>query len=169
MRGIRSIVLYFSRVGFKCVRHAISCAFLADFAGIITAIIAGYSSSHRFPGYNVSPSVIVDSTMDDNSELGIAITEARAAKGKLEHAKGFERNHNRTINQLDERIFGMFAMLVLVILISVWAFDVPALIRYAVTIVAGAIFVYCKSMATKRKKDLDALRQQQAKEHSQNM
>ena len=161
--------MYFSRVGFKCVRHAISFSCLADFAGIITAIIAGYSPSHRFPGYNVSPSVIVDSTMDEHSELGIAITEVRAAKGKLEHAKGFERNHNRTINQLDERIFGMFAMLVLVILISVWAFDVPALIRYAVTIVAGAIFVYCKSMATKRKKDLDALRQQQAKEHSQNM
>ena len=109
--------------------------------------------------------------MDDNSnaELGIAITEARAARRKLEHAKGFERSHNGTINQLDERIFGMFAMLVLVILISVWAFNVPPLIRYAVTIAAGLIFVYCKSMATKRKKDLDALRQQQAKEHSRNI
>ncbi len=109
--------------------------------------------------------------MDDNSnaELGIAITEAKAAKRKLKHAKGFERSHNATINQLDERIFGMFAMLVLVILISVWAFDVPALIRYAVTIAAGSIFVFCKSMATKRKKDLDALRQQQVKEHSQNI
>ncbi len=106
--------------------------------------------------------------MDDNSELGIAITEAKAAQRKLEHAKGFERNHNGTINQLDERIFGMFAMLVLVILISVWAFDVPALIRYAVTIAAGLIFVFCKSMETKRKKDLDTLRQQQVKEHSQN-
>ena len=107
--------------------------------------------------------------MDDNSnaELGIAITEAKAAKGKLQHAKGFERNHKGTINQLDERIFGMFVMLVLVILISVWAFHVPPFIRYAVTIVAGLIFVYYKSMATKRKKDLEALRQQQAKEHSQ--
>ena len=106
--------------------------------------------------------------MSDNSnaELGIAITQARAAQSKLNHSKGFERSHNWTINQLDERVFGMFAMLVLVILISVWAFDVPALIRYAVTIVAGAIFVYCKSMATKRKKDLDALRQQQLKEYS---
>jgi len=107
--------------------------------------------------------------MDDNSELGIAITEAKAAKRKLEHAKGFESSHNGTINQLDERIFGMFAMLVLVILISVWAFHVPPLIRYAVTIAAGSIIVYCKSMATKRKKDLDALRQQQAKEHSRNI
>ena len=107
--------------------------------------------------------------MDDNSELGIAITEARAAQKKLEHAKGFERNHNGTINQLDERIFGMFAMLVLLILISAWAFDVPPLIRYAVTIAAGSIFVYCKSMATKRKKDLDTFRQQQAKEHSRNI
>jgi hypothetical protein len=106
--------------------------------------------------------------MDDNSELGIAITEVKAAQRKLEHAKGFELSHNSTINQLDERIFGMFAALVLVILISVWAFDVPSLIRYAVTIVAGLIFVYCKSMATKRKKDLDALRQQQAREHSRN-
>jgi Flp pilus assembly protein TadB len=106
---------------------------------------------------------------DDNAELGIAITEAKAAQKKLEHAKGFERSHNGTINQLDERIFGMFAGLVLVILISVWAFDVPTLIRYAVTIAAGLIFVYCKSMATKRNKDLDALRQQQAKEHSQNI
>lgn len=112
---------------------------------------------------------IEDSTMDDNSELGIAITEAKAAKRRLEHAKGFEGSHNGTINQLDERIFGMFAMLVLVILISVWAFHVPPLIRYAVTIAAGLIFVYCKSMATKRKKDLDALRQQQVKEHSQNI
>jgi hypothetical protein len=63
----------------------------------------------------------------------------------------------------------MFTMLVLVILISVWAFDVPALIRYAVTIAAGLIIVYCKSMATKRKKDLVALRLQQVKEHSQNI
>ena len=107
--------------------------------------------------------------MDDNSELGIAITEAKAAKRNLEHARGFERSHNATINQLDERIFGMFAMLVLVLLISVWAFHVPPLIRYAVTIAAGFIFVYCKSMATKRKKDLDALRQQQAREHSRNI
>lgn len=107
--------------------------------------------------------------MDDNSELGIAITEAKAAKRKLEHAKGFERSHNGTINQLNERIFGMFAALVLVILISVWAFNVPPLIRYAVTIAAGLFFVYCKSMATKRKKDLDALQQQQAKEHSRNI
>jgi len=104
--------------------------------------------------------------MDDNSELGIAITEAKAAQRKLEHAKGFERSHNWTIKQLDERIFGMFAMLVLLILISVWAFDVPALIRYAVTIAAGSIFVFCKSMATKRKKDLDALRKRQVKKHS---
>ena len=162
MRGNSSIAVYFSRDG-------INCAFLADFAGIITAIIAGYSSSHRFPGYNVCLSVIVGSTMDDNSELGIAITEAKAAQRTLEHAKGFERSHNRTINQLNERIFGMFAMLVLVILISVWAFDVPALIRYAVTIAAGSIFVFCKSMATKRKKDLDALRKQQVKRHSQNI
>jgi len=105
---------------------------------------------------------------DDNSnaELGIAITEAKAAQRRLERGKGFESHHNATINQLDERVFGMFAMLVLVILISVWAFDVPPLIRYAVTIAAGSIFVYCKSMATKSKKDLDALRQQQAKEHS---
>ena len=111
------------------------------------------------------------STMSDdsNAELGIAITQAKAAQSKLEHAKGFERSHNWTISQLDERIFGMFAMLVLVILISVWAFNVPPLIRYAVTIAAGLIFVYCKSMATKRKKDLDALRQQQVKEHSQNI
>ena len=107
--------------------------------------------------------------MDDNSELGIAITQAKAAQNKLDHAKGFENSHNWTINQLDERIFAMFVMLVLVILISVWAFDVPALIRYAVTIAAGLIIVYCKSMATKRKKDLDALRLQQVKEHSTNI
>ena len=107
--------------------------------------------------------------MSDNSnaELGIAITQAKAAQSKLEHAKGFERSHNWTINQLDERVFGMFVGLVMVILISVWAFDVPALIRYAVTIAAGSIIVFCKSMATKRKKDLDALRQQQLKEYSQ--
>ena len=101
-----------------------------------------------------------------NAELGIAITEARAAQKELEHAQGFERSHNRTIEKLDERIFGMFVMLVLIVLISVWAFDVPTLIRYAVTIAAGSIFVYCKSMATKRKKDLEALRLQQVKEHS---
>ena len=107
--------------------------------------------------------------MSDNSnaELGIAITQAMAAQSKLEHAKGFKRSHNWTINQLDERVFGMFVGLVLVILISVWAFHVPALIRYVVTIAAGSIFVFCRSMATKRKKDLDALRQQQLKEYSQ--
>ncbi len=105
---------------------------------------------------------------DDNSnaELGIAITQARAAQNKLDHAKGFERQHKWSINYLDERVFGMFIMLVIVVLITVWTFNVPPLIRYAVTIAAGAIFVYCKSMATKRKKDLEALRQQQVEEHS---
>jgi Flp pilus assembly protein TadB len=129
----------------------------------------GFSTDFRIT--MIASRLLWGSTMDDNSnaELGIAITEAKAAQRKLEHAKGFERSHNGTINQLDERIFGMFAMLVLVILISVWAFTVPPLIRYAVTIAAGLIFVYCKSMATKRKKDLDALRQQQAKEHSRNI
>ena len=106
---------------------------------------------------------------DSNAELGIAITQAKAAQNKLDHAKGFELSHNWTISQLDERIFAMFALLVLVILISVWSFDVSALIRYGVTIVAGLIFVYCKSMETKRIKDLDTLRQQQVKEHSRNL
>jgi len=106
---------------------------------------------------------------NSNAELGIAITEARAAQRKLGHAKGFERSHDWTINKLEERTFGMFVMLVLVILISVWAFHVPPLIRYAVTIVTGLFFVYRKSMVTKRKKDLDALRQQQVKEHSRNL
>lgn len=105
---------------------------------------------------------------DDNSnaELGIAITQARAAQNKLDHARGFERQHAWSISYLDERILGLFIMLLLVILISVWAFDVPPLIRYTVTIVFGAVFVYGSSMATKRKKDLAALRQQQVRDHS---
>jgi hypothetical protein len=57
--------------------------------------------SPLIPGLKCQLPAIEASTMDDNSELGIAITEVRAAKGNLEHAKGFERNHNRTINQLD--------------------------------------------------------------------
>ncbi len=129
----------------------------------------GFSTDFRIT--MIASRLLWGSTMSDdsNAELGIAVTQARAAQSKLEHAKGFERSHNWTINQLDERIFGMFVMLVLVILISVWAFDVPALIRYAVTIAAGSIFVFCKSMATKRKKDLDALRKQQVKKHSQHI
>ena len=101
-----------------------------------------------------------------NAELGIAITEARAAQRQCKDARGFEQGHNGTIKKLDERVFGMFMMLVLVILISVWAFDFPPLIRYAVTIVGGSIYVYSYSMSAKRKKDLDALRQRQVKEHS---
>ena len=106
--------------------------------------------------------------MDDNAEQGIALSHAKAAQNKLDHAKGFKRQHDWSIDHLDERIFGMFIMLIVVILIAVWAFDVPHLIRYAVTIGAGSVFVYCKSMATKRKKDLEYLRQQQVKEHSRN-
>lgn len=104
--------------------------------------------------------------MDDNAEQGIAVTHAKAAQNKLDHAKGFTRQHDWGISHLDERIYGMFITLVLVILISAWAFDIPPLIRYVVTIVAGAIFVYGKSMATKRKKDMDELRKQQVREHS---
>ena len=103
--------------------------------------------------------------MDDNAEQGIAVTHTKAAQNKLDHAKGFTRQHEWGIRQLDERIFGMFIMLVLVILISAWAFDIPPLIRYAITIVAGAVFVYCNSMATKRRKDLEALRKQQVRDH----
>lgn len=104
--------------------------------------------------------------MDDNAEQGIANTHTKAAQNQLDHAKGFTRQHDWGISHLDERIYGMFIMLVLVILISAWAFDIPPLIRYAITIAAGAIFVYCKSMATKRQKDMAALRQQQVKDHS---
>jgi cobalamin biosynthesis protein CobD/CbiB len=104
--------------------------------------------------------------MDDNAEQGIALSHTKAAQNKLDHAKGFNRQHDWSISHLDERIFGMFIMLIVVILVTVWVFEVPPLIRYAVTIGAGSIFVYCKSMATKRKKDLDYLRQQQVKEHS---
>lgn len=108
--------------------------------------------------------------MSDQSyaEVGIAITEAKAAQRENAHAKGFVRYHEGTIKKLDERIFGMFVTLVLVIVISVWAFDVPQVIRFAVTLVAGTIIVYFKTMATKRKKDLDDLRQQQVKEHLRN-
>ena len=104
--------------------------------------------------------------MDDNAEQGIAISHTKAAQNKLDHAKGFTHQHDWGISLLDERIYGMFIMLVLVILISVWAFDIPPLIRYAVTIGAGAIVVYGISMATKRKKELNELRKQQASEHS---
>ena len=106
--------------------------------------------------------------MDDNSnaEQGIAVTHTKAAQKKLDHARGFERQHDWSISLLDERIFGTFIMLVLVILISVWVYDIPPLIRYAVTIGAGAIVVYCKSMATKRQKDLEELRKQQVRDHS---
>ena len=104
--------------------------------------------------------------MDDNAEQGIAVTHTKAAQNKLDHAKGFKRQHDWGISHLDERIFGMFITLIILILISAWVFDIPPLIRYAVTIGGGAIFVYCKSMATKRKKDMDELRKQQVKEHS---
>ena len=105
-------------------------------------------------------------TDNSNAELGIAISQNKAAQEILDQAKGFERQHDWSISLLDERIFGMFVTFVLVMVIAVWAFDVPPLIRYAVTIVAGAIFVYCKSMATKRKKDMEALRKQQLEEFS---
>ena len=106
--------------------------------------------------------------MDDNSnaEQGIGISHTKAAENKLNHAKGFERQHEWNIGQLDERIFGMFIMLILVILITVWVFDIPPLIRYAVTIIGGGVFVFSYSMASKRKKDLDELRQQQVREHT---
>ena len=104
--------------------------------------------------------------MDDNAEHGIAVSHTKAAQNKLDHAKGFTRQHDWGISHLNERIYGMFIMLVMVILVSVWAFDIQPLIRYAVTIGAGAIFVYCNSMAIKRKKDMDELRKQQVKEHS---
>ncbi len=103
---------------------------------------------------------------NSNAELGIAVSQAKAAQNKLDHARGFERQHEWSIQTLDERIFGLFVTLVLVIFLSAWLFDIPPLIRYAVTILCGGIFVYLKSMATKRQKDLDALRQQQVQDHA---
>ena len=79
--------------------------------------------------------------MDDNAEQGIALSHAKAAQSKLDHAKGFKRQHDWSIDHLDERIFGMFIMLIVVILVAVWAFDVPPLIRYAVTIGAGSVVI----------------------------
>ncbi len=101
-----------------------------------------------------------------NAEHGISVSQNKASQNKLDHAKGFERQHDWSISQLNERVFGMFVLLILVILISAWVFHIPPLIRYAVTIVCGGIFVYMISMATKRKKDLEALRQQQVREHT---
>jgi cobalamin biosynthesis protein CobD/CbiB len=103
---------------------------------------------------------------NSNAELGIAITQARAAQNQLDQAKGFERQHDWSIGYLEERILGMFVALLVVILVSVWAFDVPSLVRYTVTILSGAVLVYGRSMATQRKKDMDALRQQQVRDHS---
>jgi len=40
------IAVYFGSVGIKRVRHALTCALLADFAGISTAIFAGYLFFH---------------------------------------------------------------------------------------------------------------------------
>ena len=36
------LAVYFGSVGIKHVRHAIGCALVADLAGIVMAIIAGY-------------------------------------------------------------------------------------------------------------------------------
>ena len=36
------LAVYFGSVGIKHVRHAVTCALIADAAGIITAILAGY-------------------------------------------------------------------------------------------------------------------------------
>jgi spore maturation protein SpmB len=38
--------VYFGSVGIRHVRHAISCALIADVAGILTSIIAGYWFFH---------------------------------------------------------------------------------------------------------------------------
>ncbi len=40
------LAVYFGSVGIKRVRHALGCALLADFAGITTAILAGYWFFH---------------------------------------------------------------------------------------------------------------------------
>lgn len=40
------LAVYFGSVGIKKVRHALTCALLADFAGITTAIFAGYIFFH---------------------------------------------------------------------------------------------------------------------------
>ena len=40
------LAVYFGSVGIKRVRHALTCALLADFAGITTAIFAGYWFFH---------------------------------------------------------------------------------------------------------------------------
>ena len=40
------LAVYFGSVGIKQVRHALSCALLADLAGITTAIFAGYWFFH---------------------------------------------------------------------------------------------------------------------------
>ncbi|MDH3536921.1 MAG: hypothetical protein OER87_14345 [Gammaproteobacteria bacterium] len=40
------LAVYFGSVGIKHVRHAISCALIADFAGIAMAIVAGYWFFH---------------------------------------------------------------------------------------------------------------------------
>jgi len=40
------LAVYFGSVGIKRVRHALTCALLADFAGITAAILAGYWFFH---------------------------------------------------------------------------------------------------------------------------
>ena len=40
------LAVYFGSVGIRHVRHAISCALIADVAGILTSIIVGYWFFH---------------------------------------------------------------------------------------------------------------------------
>jgi len=40
------LAVYFGSVGIRHVRHAVSCALIADAAGILTAIVVGYWFFH---------------------------------------------------------------------------------------------------------------------------
>ena len=104
---------------------------------------------------------------DDNSnaELGIAITNAKAAKNRMSGKGGMEAQHDWSVRYLNERVMAQLIIYCFFVFAAVWAIETPTLIRNGVTFILLFLAGSWVIVANRRKTILEETRQQQLKEH----
>ncbi|NKB64300.1 MAG: hypothetical protein GKR95_20020 [Gammaproteobacteria bacterium] len=95
-----------------------------------------------------------------NHEVGIAITDAIASKGRMGQQNGLEKQHGWSINYLNERTIAMAVIFCLVLVGTIWISPVPLLIKYGVLGLVLVVLIAGGVAWSKRKAALIKLREQ---------
>ncbi|NKB78043.1 MAG: hypothetical protein GKR96_13660 [Gammaproteobacteria bacterium] len=95
-----------------------------------------------------------------NHEMGIAITDAKASKGRMDQPNGLQKQHDWSVTYLNERTIAMAAIFCVVSIVVVWAMPIAPIIRYPISAMVLIIVVASGVSWLKRKNALMKLREQ---------